>query len=178
MNVSGLAHETRIAGMKGRWEGFSATLAEENAPLGAVLDRDDALGPYLSSDPVIFSARAPEVNGVLMIGDAGAMIDPLTGNGMSMALQSALLVAPFAIRALAGEDVGAAYAAAHRDFFARRLRWSRMAARLLCRPDLLSRLIAIPGASLIAERFVRSTRASLDTVGRLAEVWFSQRRQA
>ena len=51
---------------------------------------------------MIFRARSPLERGIFMIGDASGIVDPLTGNGMAMAIQSALVAAPFIVRALPG----------------------------------------------------------------------------
>lgn len=50
-----------------------------------------------------FGSRSRVGNHVLMVGDAAAAITPLCGDGMSMALQSAELLAPLAHRFLSGD---------------------------------------------------------------------------
>src|SRR5258707_11032644 len=101
-NICGLVHASRLAGHKGRWDSFIETIRGERAELDAMYARfEPAQDGFLSSEPVIFRARSPVEGGVLMIGDASGVIDPLTGNGMAMAIQSALLAAPYVVDVLA-----------------------------------------------------------------------------
>jgi flavin-dependent dehydrogenase len=72
------------------------------------------------------------------IGDAAAMIPPLTGNGMSMAFESAALAAPplisYSRASLPWSDALAQYHSAWDRQFARRLRWANFSQRLLFNP--------------------------------------------
>jgi len=90
------------------------------------------------------------------------IVDPLTGNGMAMAIQSAAVAAPHVLRAVEGKRDEAAYRHAHAGFFGRRIRWSRRVAMILSRPALLDAALAAvrsPGAG----RFLLThTRASLE----------------
>lgn len=175
-NVCGLVHASRLEGHKGRWEGFVERIRAEEPPLERMYS---ALHPaqeaFLSSDPVIFRARSAVEEGVMMIGDAAGVIDPLTGNGMAMAIQSALLAAPHALALLAKErDARQAeqrYRIDHARFFRPRIRWSRQIARLLSRPSLLDAALTIrtPAAG---QWFLRSTRASQVALQRLCDEWF------
>ena len=74
----------------------------------------------------------------LCIGDAAALIPPVTGNGMSMAFQSALAATPILMRWSAGEiswnDTLREAAHTQRQLFARRLRWARSLQWMLLRP--------------------------------------------
>jgi menaquinone-9 beta-reductase len=172
-NICGLVHASRLAGHKGRWDAFVDTLREEEPRLDALFARyQPAQENYLSSEPVIFRARSAVEGGVFMIGDASGIIDPLTGNGMAMAVQSALLAAPFIIRALNGESVEDQYRKAHRTFFSPRIAWSRRVAFLLSRPRILDTLLATINTPKIGELFLRRTRATLPDVRRLADAWF------
>lgn len=84
--------------------------------------------------------RIEPPSGPLRIGDALTMIPPITGNGMSMALESAALAAGPMIRYSLGEiDWRGAAAAAHeacRRAFAGRLRWAAMLQRVVFTPVL------------------------------------------
>ncbi|MCU1348315.1 MAG: FAD-dependent oxidoreductase, partial [Acidobacteria bacterium] len=85
-NICGLVHASRLTGHKGRWDAFVETIRHERAGLDAMYARHEpAQEGFLSSEPVIFRARSPVERGVVMIGDASGVIDPLTGNGMAMA---------------------------------------------------------------------------------------------
>ncbi len=72
------------------------------------------------------------------IGDAAAMIPPFTGNGMTMALQSALAAVEPLTRwshgALSWSDTRTAIRQTQRRMFATRLRWARALQWLLLEP--------------------------------------------
>lgn len=169
MNICGLVHASRLAGLKGRWDAFVETIRREEPPLEALYSRHEpAQEGYLSSEPVIFRARSPVEQGVFMIGDASGIVDPLTGNGMAMAIQSAAVAAPHVLRAVEGQRDEAGYRRAHAEFFGRRIRWSRRVAMILSRPAVLDaalRAIRSPGAG----RFLLShTRAGIEAAERLS----------
>ena len=110
-----------------------------------------------------------------MIGDASGVIDPLTGNGMAMAIQSAFLAAPHIVRALEPNDrarVENDYRQQHREAFAGRIVWSRRIALLLSRPRLLDAALATVRAKSIGTALLRRTRASWEEVSQLAGAWF------
>lgn len=176
-NICGLVHASRLAGHKGRWDAFVERLRLEETHLEALYSRHEpAQDGYLTSEPVIFRARSAVEGGVFMVGDASGVLDPLTGNGMAMAVQSALIAAPLLAR-LAGSPARRAvienqYRQAHREFFMPRIAWSRRAALLLSRPRLLDAALTLPFATSMAGLFLRRTRASREETERLAEEWF------
>ncbi|QYO66340.1 hypothetical protein [Leptolyngbya sp. 7M] len=88
-------------------------------------------------------------------GDAAAFIDPFTGSGMLMALESARLFSDRVATSVSAEDAVKAYLAAHRQYFRRRLitsallrraafdvRWAMLAVRALSASEGLRRCIA------------------------------------
>jgi flavin-dependent dehydrogenase len=118
---------------------------------------------------VIFHARSAVEEGIFMIGDASGVIDPLTGNGMAMAMQSAVVAARFIAEALNGGDRKRSedgYRARHAELFGRRIVWSRRVAFLLSRPALLDAALRFRNrkAGLF---FLRNTRADRDEIARL-----------
>lgn len=162
-NICGLVDASRLRAHKGKWHAFVETIREEEPRLDALYAAyEPAQDHFLSSEPVIFRARSSVEAGVLMIGDASGVIDPLTGNGMAMAMHSAVLAARFI---LDGNIDG--YRAAHHDAFAHRIRWSRRVARLLSRPALLDASLRAPQSA--AEFLLRKTRADRDAVMRLLD---------
>lgn len=175
-NICGLVHASRLTGHKGRWDAFVDTIRRERPSLDAMYARHEpAQDGFLSSEPVIFRARSPVERGVIMIGDASGVIDPLTGNGMAMAIQSALVAAPFIIELLAGADrasIERAYAARHRAVFTSRIAWSRRVASLLSRPALLELALSAVRGGGAGKLLLRKTRASRDEMAKLAEAWF------
>ncbi|MEA2465351.1 MAG: hypothetical protein QOJ98_3098 [Acidobacteriota bacterium] len=176
-NICGLVHASRLAGHKGRWDSFVETIRAEEPRLETLYSQHEpAQEHYLSSEPVIFRARSAVEGGVFMIGDASGVIDPLTGNGMAMAIQSALLAAPVLLRLLESParrtELEIEYRARHRAFFAKRIAWSRRVALLLSRPRLLDLSLAALRTPRIGELFLARTRASHAEIERLAAAWF------
>jgi flavin-dependent dehydrogenase len=162
-NVCGLVHASRLTQHKGRWDTFVERLREEQPRLDAMYAAlEPAQEGFLSSEPVIFRARSAVEEGIFMVGDASGVLDPLTGNGMAMAIQSAYLAAPFLERALddrtAAED---GYRLAHRQTFAPRIAWSRRVAFLLSRPALLDLALAGLRSRAIGKFLLRKTRGTM-----------------
>lgn len=177
-NICGLVHASRLSGHKGRWDAFVETLRAEEPRLEELYARHEpAQEQFLSSEPVIFRARSAVEGGVFMIGDASGVIDPLTGNGMAMAVQSALLAAPLIVQLLAAPsrrgEIEHEYRRRHHAFFAPRIRWSRAVAALLSRPRLLDAALAVTPSARIGAALLRRTRAGREEVARLADAWFT-----
>jgi menaquinone-9 beta-reductase len=177
-NICGLVHASRLSGHKGRWDTFIESLRREEPPLEALYSRHPPVQEgYLTSEPVIFRARSPVESGVFMIGDSSGIIDPLTGNGMAMAVQSALLAAPLLIRLLQEPqrraEIEDEYRRVHHRFFASRIAWSRRAALLLSRPRVIDAAMAMIRSKAIGEFLLRRTRGTREEVERMAEDWFA-----
>lgn len=174
-NICGLVHQSRLSGNKGGWDGFVQTLKEKNRPLERLYaSHEPAQDGFLSSDPVIFRAKSAAERGMLLIGDAAGIIDPLTGSGMAMAMQSALLAATAIVSRLGGSEPFHAdhdYARRHDDFFRSRLRWSRRVARLLSNPRLLETLLATIPSPAIGRWLLGKTRASRRQLDSAIEQW-------
>jgi flavin-dependent dehydrogenase len=169
-NICGLVHAQRLQGHKGRWDAFVETIRAEEQPLDAMYARYvPAQDGFLSSEPVIFRARSAVEEGIFMIGDASGVIDPLTGNGMAMAMQSALVAAPFIVEALNGGERKRSedgYRARHAELFGRRIAWSRRVAFLLSRPSLLDAALRFRYRKA-GPFFLRQTRADRDEILRM-----------
>ena len=177
-NICGLVHASRLTGHKGRWESFVDEIRGEEPVLERLYAQfEPAQEGFLSSEPVIFRGRSAVEGGIFMIGDASGIIDPLTGNGMAMAIQSALLAAMHVARLLGGEArtrVEDAYRSAHRAMFAHRIAWARRSAWMLSRPWLVNALMPTPLRHTHFGSFLlRRTRASRDEIARIADRWFS-----
>jgi flavin-dependent dehydrogenase len=167
-NICGLVH-ARLQGHKGRWDSFVETIRAEERPLETMYARyAPARDAFLSSEPVIFRARSAVEEGIFMIGDASGVIDPLTGNGMAMAMQSAVVAASFIANALTGDRRRAedGYRNRHAEIFGPRIAWSRRAAFLLSRPALLDAALRIHPRNA-GEFFLRKTRADRDAIVRM-----------
>lgn len=112
---------------------------------------------------VSFAVKGTFHGDVMMIGDAAAMIAPLCGDGMAMALRSAELGAHAAERFLSGEETPAGvrylYDRRWRREFGVRLRAGRWLHEALCRPGFAH--TAFRSAALVpglARQLIRITR--------------------
>ena len=131
----GRADDLKRAGSPDAW---LAAMGRTNAHLADRLARLRRVTDYKSVAQVTF-ARKPLVDGgVVMVGDAAGMIAPLCGDGMSMALGGAELLAPRLVALARGDasraDMEATYAAAFAEAFGTRLRIGRVLHRVATRP--------------------------------------------
>ncbi len=107
-------------------------------------------------------------SGLLTVGDAAAFIDPFTGSGMLMALESGILAADMITRHLAMlrqgeafESLASDYRAAYLRRFHQRLRISGLLRRAAFVPRLAEAAILFFGASSrIRRKLARATRHS------------------
>lgn len=116
--------------------------------------------------PVDVYRAALPWDGVACVGDTAAMIPPLSGDGMAMALRSAELCAPLAHDFLRGRLTLAGwedrYGQAWRQEFGRPLWVSRILQRALLAPGLGDGLIGLGRlAPFLARRLVHATRGRL-----------------
>jgi flavin-dependent dehydrogenase len=87
--------------------------------------------------PLATDVTALGVPGLLLAGDASGFVDPMTGDGLHLAMQSAVLAAEHAMTALVTGDVAACVASlerAHHARLATKLRFNRMMRRLVDAP--------------------------------------------
>ena len=162
-NLCGLVHQEKIAGMRGGWPGFVEEISRSSRSLASLFDgAAPAQEEFLSSEPVIFRPKSAVHDGMFLVGDAAGLIDPLTGNGMAMAIQSAALCAALLPEFLGAQGAGAQarYATLHRDLFDGRLRASRMLAGLMRNPLPLAAAIRSGLARVLGGTAFRATRAS------------------
>ena len=125
------------------------------------LARAERAGPFAAVGPLGYQRRRAGGGRVLLVGDAAAHVDPMTGQGVYLALRGAELCAAAAGEALErtgipaprrygyarGREFGPVFAAS------RLVRWlafrpavvRRAAARLARHPDLRARLIGMIG---------------------------------
>lgn len=171
-NICGLVHESRLRQHRGGWPAFIETLRAERPGLERLYaGHEPAQDEYLSSEPVVFAPRSAVESHVVLVGDAAGLIDPLAGNGMTMAIQSAALAASTIERFLSGaldrEALEQHYASAHRRLFSNRIRWSRRVAWLLGRPRLFDLALSLHAPSALGRSLLdrtRATRAQIDAL--------------
>lgn len=121
---------------------------------------------WLSASWERFGRRQPApINGLLAIGDSAAFIDPFTGSGMLMALESGELAAQVIVRhhnklAESLSAINAEYTAAYLRKFDARLRICGWLRRAAFNPRLAGLGVAICGASeRFRSRLARATRS-------------------
>ena len=103
-------------GMQGRhWQHF-LDLFIQNNPHGERLKKGRMVGPWkgwrIPSGPQAMENYAA---GVMLIGDAGSMVLPLTGEGIGPAMETASMAADTAMEALAAGDYSAAFLKRYAD---------------------------------------------------------------
>jgi 2-polyprenyl-6-methoxyphenol hydroxylase-like FAD-dependent oxidoreductase len=84
--------------------------------LGPRIRKSKLVPPVGALGPLGFSVRPVYTSGLLLVGDSAGFLDPITGEGMTLALKCALAIVPIVRQAFArrdwGRDVLAPYAAA------------------------------------------------------------------
>ncbi len=124
-----------------------AMLRRECAAVGAALTGAEREGPWLASGPLRPGIRLGQDDGVFRVGNAAGEAHPIVGEGISMALQSAFvlaaLIGPLRSRLLdpdsavvAQQRARADYEALWRRRFARRLWVAALFAHVAMRPAL------------------------------------------
>ena len=107
-----------------------------------LVDRPHVLGP------MAIDARAAGVEGMLLAGDAAGFIDPITGDGLRLALESAMMTANLVQQVLTGSvdraDAADLLTRQRRAAFSTKWRFNRVVRSLVATPP------AINGAALMA----------------------------
>lgn len=139
----------------------------QNHRAARVLSHARTCSPWLavSLEGFGWHSVAP-VNGLLAIGDAASFIDPFTGSGMLMALESGELAAEIVAAHLAANrsspnlsQLNAAYAAGYHDRFDSRLKACALIRRAAFVPGMAALAIRLFGASdRLRRRVSRATR--------------------
>lgn len=72
--------------------------------LAARLEGAEQISPLMGRSPLEARARCGVAPGIVLLGDAGGSVDPITGGGMAQALGSAELLTRYVARGLANSD--------------------------------------------------------------------------
>lgn len=135
----------------------------------ALARRFDVLEPLMakpvSVSQVSFRTKATFDGGVMMAGDAAAMIAPLCGDGMAMALRSAAIAGPLAAdfleRRISFDQLQQRYEREWRAEFRHRLGVGRLLQAALFRPAAAAAGVRLLNAvPWLGDYFVRATRDS------------------
>jgi flavin-dependent dehydrogenase len=164
-NVCCLIRPAALQQAGGTLDRLYASMVSSNPHLQARMRNASRLDPRWITVGFFYQTRPKPVEaGIWKVGDSAAMIAPLTGDGMGMALCGAELAAETSLAALRGgcswEQATAAYARRWRHEFAPRLRWGRRLETILLRPSLASltcRLLKV-APSLTALMYRRTRR--------------------
>ena len=111
-----------------------------NLPPDWAIDEDHADGPVLSGPlPMGMNRRPLAVPGMLVIGDAGGIVNPFNGEGIAYAMESAEMAAELVYEALARGRPGLAhvYPTALRERYGRYFAMGRLFVRLIGDPRIM-----------------------------------------
>ncbi len=127
---------------------LDAFLHDPASPASAILDGAVCVGPALSWPLALgWRERRLSFDGALLVGDAAALVSPLSGSGIAAALRSGRLAAQAGLRALERGDTSYAmlrpYETAVRKVFRRRYALERAAQALVAHPSRLDTLARV-----------------------------------
>ncbi len=132
-------------------------------------------GPIRVLGPLAVESPACGVPGLLLAGDAAGFIDPMTGDGLHLAMRGGWLAAGEALHALETGDLGAAVqrlTRARAETFSAKLRFNRWLRRLVEAPAAVE-LAGLGGAmapGLVRWAVTRAGRCGVNTVAFVAAV--------
>ena len=157
-NLCALVPESEIQPYHGDLDRAAQAVLGRNPAASRILADGVAVGPWKAVSGVRVEASTPRLPGILYAGDCQGTVDPLGGQGMTMALLGAELLEPLVVRALdfgATRSIQAEWRAAWDGRFRRRVRLCRMLHQVLVRPQLINLASGLgPAASrLLAESF-------------------------
>lgn len=119
----------------------------QNHRLKEILARSEPLEDTRSTYPVYFKPRRSVADGVLLVGDAARVTEPVSGEGMYYAMKSGQLAAATVHRAFCRGDVSAKYLRQYehdcRRVFRLRRSVNQLMQLLVYRPALLTPLIRL-----------------------------------
>ncbi|MBV9890635.1 MAG: FAD-dependent monooxygenase [Rhizobacter sp.] len=151
-------------------DAFEAMLRGECGGVRAALAGAAREGPWLASGPLRPGIRVGERDGIFRVGNAAGEAHPIVGEGISMALQSAFVLAAALAPARAALTGRSTAAAAQRSAHAAYSRlWRRRFARRLAVAAAFAQIATRPGAVAAASPFVRRWPAILTAGARWSD---------
>lgn len=142
-NLCGLLPEALSRQERGDLDALADLHFPANPLLNDLWQSGQPAGPWKTVAGVRVERSRPSLPGILYAGDCQGTIDPLGGQGMTMALLGAELLAPFVLEALACEGsarlphLAARHEHAWRRRFGHRIRLCRAFHHVLVRPSLI-----------------------------------------
>jgi menaquinone-9 beta-reductase len=153
-----LIEESLIKTCRGNLEETEQQYLHQNPTLKRYFTHFPKLTERVSTAGVFFTARNVHADGMLFLGDSAGMIPPLAGNGMSMAIHSAVLATNLAHRHLTGHldrnELGMRYEYEWNKAFSGRLRMARTLQSIMEKPGMtafsMAAFRAFPGLFRLA----------------------------
>ncbi|QDV38287.1 NAD(P)/FAD-dependent oxidoreductase [Tautonia plasticadhaerens] len=140
-NLCGLLPERLSRRHRGDLDALAGAVFPGNPTLSALWRASEPLGPWKTVAGVRVEVASPRLPGIFYAGDARGTVDPLGGQGLTMALLGSEVLAPFVLRAIAreGADPGLVREAirAWHSRFDRRVLLCRAFHHALVRPSLV-----------------------------------------
>lgn len=163
-NLCALLPESAARARRGDLDRVAAEVLGANPRLARLMAGAAPVSPWKAVAGVRVQVSTPTRPGLLLAGDAQGTVDPLGGQGMTMALLGAEVLAPFVVQALESGRGGAdaplqrACQAAWHARFDRRVRLCRLLHHTLIRPGVvdLGSILRPFGASILAAGFRRT----------------------
>lgn len=139
----------------------------------------DREGPVEASDVTPLATRRAAADGAVLAGDAALFLDPFTGQGIYLALRSAVLAAPAVASAVAAGRTDraavAAYESAREAELAAKRRVSRALQAVLRRPRLARRAAAALRADAALAETIAAVTGDVAPAGRAWSLSFGVR---
>ena len=134
----------------------------KNRRAAKVLADIEVVGDWISVPIARYGSMDPAPTaGIIAIGDAAAFIDPFTGSGISMALESSRIACKAVIDSGDTKAIADAYRLSHASAFGKRLRVCRALRFLSGSPKVADAMIAgFSGSEPLLRLFARLTRAN------------------
>jgi len=130
VNVSVVVRAAHLAAAQHKPEVFMAQTVQTHPELQQRFAQAVPVKKLLVTGPMAQRTACPRHDGILFIGDAAGFFDPFTGQGIYLALHSAVLAATVAHRALHSGDLSArylrSYVLAHQQAFRDKYRLSAL----------------------------------------------------
>jgi flavin-dependent dehydrogenase len=161
-NLCGLLPETAVKEARGDLDRLADVWFPRNPALDRLWRAGDPADAWKTVAGVQVEASRPRLPGILYAGDCRGTVDPLGGQGMTMALLGSELLAPFVLEAIRAGTAEAALQRRHEKAwhrrFDRRIRLCGLFHQTLTRPWLLEGLARLPrlAAMVTAAGFERT----------------------
>lgn len=141
LNLCGLLPESAASRQRGDLDRLALDEFGQNPALAQTWAESTPIGPWKTVAGVRVETSRPRLPGILYAGDCRGTVDPLGGQGMTMALLGAELLAPFVLQALVEGGISTNlqrdYQAAWHRRFDRRVNLCRLFHHALVNPWLV-----------------------------------------